>query len=183
MYKRQDYDGDGVGYRTIPGIDHPRAAYFTRGTGHTEKATYSERGDDWVKNLSRIERKINDARATLPQPIIDHDPAKKIGIISYGSNDASIVEARDLLAAENLHTNYLRVRSLPLAQSVIDFVLSHDSVYVAENNFDGQMAQLLRMEIPQDNRHMKSLSLGDTLPMTADWLYSKIVEQEKQHAR
>jgi hypothetical protein len=24
----KDYDGDGIGYRTIPGTDHPRAAYF-----------------------------------------------------------------------------------------------------------------------------------------------------------
>jgi 2-oxoglutarate ferredoxin oxidoreductase subunit alpha len=182
-YRYKDYDGDGIGYRTIPGVDHPRAAYFTRGTGHTEKATYSERADDWMKNLGRIERKIKDARETLPQPIIDHDPSRKIGIISYGSNDPAIAEARDLLAAQNLHTNYLRIRALPLAQSVIDFVHSHDSVYVVENNFDGQMAQLIRMEIAQDTTHMKTLALGDTLPMTAAWLSSHIMEQEMQHAR
>ena len=172
----KDYDGDGIPYRTVPGTDHPRAAYFTRGTGHTEMATYTERGDEWVKNLSRIERKINDARNTLPQPVIDFDPANKIGIISFGSNEPAVAEARDLLAANGVDTNYLRVRALPLADSVKDFVLNHERVFVVENNFDGQLAQIIRMEIAEDTRHMVSLSLGDTLPMTANWVYDQIRE-------
>ncbi len=32
-YRFRDYDGDGVTYRTVPGTDHPRAAYFARGSG------------------------------------------------------------------------------------------------------------------------------------------------------
>lgn len=179
----KDYDGDGVGYRTIPGTNHPRAAYFTRGTGHNEMAVYSERGDDWVKNMTRLRYKIDSARALLPQPVIDHDPAKKIGIISYGSNDPAIVEGRDQLAAAGVQTNYLRIRALPLADSVREFVLSHDRVYVIENNFDGQMAQILRMEIAEDNRHMVSLPCGDTLPMSAQWVFDQIMAVEKQATR
>jgi 2-oxoglutarate ferredoxin oxidoreductase subunit alpha len=174
----KDYDGDGVGYRTLPGTDHPRAAYFARGTGHTENATYSERSDDWVRNLTRLRRKFETSKHLLPQPVIDHDPAKRIGIISYGSNDPAIVEARDLLAAQGIETNYLRIRALPLMGSVIDFALEHDRVYVIENNFDGQMHSLLRMELSQDNSHIVSLALGDTLPMTASWIVSQITAQE-----
>jgi 2-oxoglutarate ferredoxin oxidoreductase subunit alpha len=179
-YRYKDYDGDGIGYRTVPGTEHPRAAYFTRGTGHNEKAVYSERSDDWVHNLKRLHLKMEKARDVLPQPIVDHDSTKKIGIISYGSNDPAIIEARDLLVASGIQTNYMRVRALPLAHSVIGFALNHDQVYVIENNFDGQLAQILRMEIAQDNRHMISLALGDTLPMSAQWVYDQIMYHQTQ---
>jgi 2-oxoglutarate/2-oxoacid ferredoxin oxidoreductase subunit alpha len=184
-YRYKDYDGDGVGYRTIPGTDHPRAAFFTRGTGHNEKAIYSERSDDWVKNLDRINRKIDSARQLAPQPVIDYDAKKTVGIISYGSNDPAILEARDLLAADGIQTNYLRIRALPLSESVHEFVRKHEHVYVVENNHDGQMAMLLRMELAQptvefDNRIMISLPLGDTLPMTAEWVRTQITNQENK---
>lgn len=177
-YRYKDYDGDGIGYRTIPGTDHPRAAYFTRGTGHNEKAQYSERSEDWVANLSRIHRKIVNSRTVLPQPVIDYSKKNKIGIISYGSNDPAIVEGRDKLAAAGIQTNYLRIRALPLADSVWDFLFKHERVYIIENNLDGQMAQIIRMETDKSTEHVISLSLGDGLPMTADWVYDHIVKHE-----
>lgn len=177
-YRYKDYDGDGIGYRTIPGTDHPRAAYFTRGTGHNERAVYSERSDDWVKNLGRINQKINNSRDKLPQPIVDQDPNKKVGIISFGSNDPAIQEGRDKLAAAGIHTNYMRVRALPLAHSVMEFIRAHDSVYIIENNFDGQLAQIIRMETSESTEHAKSLPLGDGLPMTADWVFEQISKHE-----
>jgi 2-oxoglutarate ferredoxin oxidoreductase subunit alpha len=177
-YRFTDYDGDGITYRTLPGTDHPRSAYFTRGTGHNAKGVYSERSNDWVENMARLRRKMDGARASLPQPIVDFDRKKTVGIVSFGTNDPAIQEARDRLAAEGVHTNYLRVRALPLAQEVKDFALNHKHVYVVENNFDGQLHQILSMEIPQDTTHMKSLALGDSLPMTSDWVCSQIMEHE-----
>jgi 2-oxoglutarate ferredoxin oxidoreductase subunit alpha len=177
-YRYRDYDGDAIPYRTIPGVDHMRAAYFTRGTGHTDMGTYSERSDDWVKGLGRITRKIHDSRNTLPQPIADWDKSKSIGIISFGSNDPAIEEARDVLAAQGIQTNYVRVRALPLADSVFEFLQSHSRIYVLENNFDGQLAQIMRMETHKSTEHMTSLALGDTLPMTANWIVSEITKRE-----
>ncbi|MFN8377316.1 MAG: 2-oxoacid:acceptor oxidoreductase subunit alpha [Anaerolineae bacterium] len=179
-YRYKDYDGDGVAYRTVPGTDHPRAAYFTRGTGHTDKATYSERKEDWVSNLERLRLKFETARDVLPAPVIHTSPGATVGIVSFGSNDEAIVEARALLEAEGIATDYLRIRALPLARSVYDFVLQHERVYVLENNFDGQMAQILRMELAEDTRHMTSLPLGDTLPMTAQWITTEILRHERQ---
>lgn len=176
-WRYKDYDGDGIGYRTIPGTDHPRAAYFTRGTGHNEKAGYSERSEDWMNNLGRIERKINSARETLPQPVVMSTPGAKIGILSFGSNDPAIIEARDRLASEGIQTDYMRVRALPLAASVMDFIRQHEHVYVIENNFDGQLAQIIRLETSESTQHMVSMPLGDGLPMTAAW----VVENIKKH--
>jgi 2-oxoglutarate ferredoxin oxidoreductase subunit alpha len=175
-----DVDGDGVAYRTLPGTDHPRAAWFARGTGHNEMAVYSERSDDWVKNMKRLHLKLETARKLLPAPVTDITPGKKVGILSFGSNHDAIREARDYLAAEGVESNYMRVRALPLAQEVFDFVRNHEHVYVIENNFDGQLYQLVSLEYHEDMRHVKSLALGDSLPMTPKWVLNTILEHERK---
>lgn len=173
-----DVDKDGIPYRTIPGTDHQMAAYFTRGTGHNENAVYSERRDDWVDNMHRLRRKMDSARQTLPQPILETQDNAEIGIISFGTNDPAIQEARDVLAAHGVHTNYLRVRALPLSSAVTDFINNNKRVYVIENNFDGQLNQIIRMDHAQDITHVKPLSLGDSLPMTARWIIESIHAKE-----
>jgi 2-oxoglutarate/2-oxoacid ferredoxin oxidoreductase subunit alpha len=114
-YRYRDYDDDGVTYRTLPGTDHPRAAYFTRGTGHNDRAVYSERADDWVQNMERLRRKFETARELVPAPVIDFDPARRSALCTFGSNDPAIQEARDWLTADGIETNYLRIRALPLS--------------------------------------------------------------------
>lgn len=173
-----DVDGDGIPYRTVPGTAHPFAAYFARGTGHDEMATYSERSDDWIENMQRLRLKMDTARALLPQPIIDDGRAADIGIITFGTNDEAIREARDWLANEGIETNYLRVLALPLAPSVSDFIDAHKSIFVIENNFDGQLTQLIRLEHPENISHVRPLALGDGLPMTPSWIYQNLIEQE-----
>ncbi len=174
-----DVDGDGIGWRTLPGTNHPMAAYFTRGTGHNEMAAYSERSDDWVKNMQRLHRKMDTARDLLPKPIIDFNPANKVGIITFGTNEAAIQEARDMLSEQHdLATNYLRVRALPLALEVADFIDKHERIYVIENNFDGQLNQIIHIDNPQDISHVKSLALGDGLPMTAHWIVEQVLAKE-----
>lgn len=174
-----DVDGDGIGYRTIPGTDHPRAAYFARGTGHNEMAVYSERSDDWLNNMARLNNKLETAKKNcLPKDAIDYDNSKSIGLISFGTNDPAIMEARDLLKAQGIETNYLRVRSLPLQDTVKDFVFKHDTIYVLENNYDGQLNQIMRIDYPEDMTHVKSLTLGDGLPMTARWIIESISAEE-----
>ncbi len=66
-----DVDGDGIPYRTLPGTPNPAAAYFTRGSGHTEYATYTERPEIWERNLKRIEKKFETARSLVPAPIVE----------------------------------------------------------------------------------------------------------------
>ena len=64
----RDVDGDGVCYRTIPGTEHPLAAYFTRGTGHNEKSGYSERPDDWKRNLDRLASQVRNGARPVARP-------------------------------------------------------------------------------------------------------------------
>ena len=141
-------------------------------------AIYSERSDDWVENMERLRVKMNTARELLPQPIIDESNGSDIGIITFGTNEDAIREARDWLANDGIATDYLRVRALPIASSVGQFIASHKSIFVIENNFDGQLNQLLHIESPEDISHVRSLTLGDGLPMTPSWVYESLKEQE-----
>jgi 2-oxoglutarate ferredoxin oxidoreductase subunit alpha len=174
----RDVDGDGIPYRTLPGTDHPLAAYFTRGSGHNEQADYSERPEDWAGNMARLGRKFDTARTLVPKPAVDTTRGAKVGIIAYGSSDPAIVEARDQLKAEGLKTSYLRLRALPFEATTTDFVKRFDRIYVVENNTDGQMAKLLRMEYPEQAARFRSLAMSNGLPLTPRWVTRSILEQE-----
>lgn len=173
-----DVDGDGIGYRTLPGTNHALAAYFTRGTGHNENALYSERPDDWQKNLERLGRKHETARSLVPPPVVDSAGAD-IGIIAVGSVDPSIREARAMLAAQGVETDYLRVRALPLSATVGEFVAAHQRVYVVELNQDGQLCQLVQLHDPQLAGRLRSIAHCDGLPLTARFVSEAILNQEQ----
>ena len=132
----RDLDGDGVGYRTLPGTDHPAAAYFTRGSGHNDKSNYSERPDDYENNMERLNRKFESARSFVPRPeILRGDKAASskanIGIIAYGTSHWGIIESRDQLRNEYaIETDYLRLRAYPFTREVHEFIEQHERVYV-----------------------------------------------------
>lgn len=144
----RDVDGDGVPWRTLPGNPHPDAAYFTRGSGHDEFARYTEDPDAFRRNMDRIKRKTETARAALPRPILESMPGARIGIVAYGSTHVAMREARDQLAAAGLKTDYLRILATPLAIAEVEqFLASHQRVYVVEQNRDGQMETILRATV------------------------------------
>ncbi|HEY4691318.1 MAG TPA: 2-oxoacid:acceptor oxidoreductase subunit alpha [Anaerolineae bacterium] len=174
-----DVDGDGIGWRTLPGADHPMAAYFTRGTGHNEAAVYSERPEDWQKNLERLARKHETARTLVPPPIIDAGEGAEVGLISFGSNDPAVKEARDRLAKQGLKTSYLRLRALPLEHTLVEFIKRHARLYVVENNFDGQMHSLVQLHAPEHAARVVSLAKCDGLPLSARWITEAILDQER----
>src|SRR5262245_47091909 len=173
------HDGDGIGYRTIPGTEHPLAAYFTRGSGHNKDAQYTERPDEWEANLARLARKHDYARTIVPRPIVDEVKGAAIGLIAYGSTDPGIAEARDMLAAKGVKTSYLRLRALPTTDELKQFVARYPRIYVIENNFDGQMRRILQSEAPEHAARMVSISKCDGLPLTGLWIARSIVELER----
>lgn len=174
-----DLDGDGIGYRTLPGLDHPLGAYFARGTGHNPQAIYSERSDDWLENMARLNRKFETARTLVPKPVVDEVEGAAVGLIAYGSTDPCVIEGRDLLAADGQATSYLRLRALPFEESTRQFIESHERVYVVENNTDGQLAKLLHMEYPDLAPRIFSMAYSDGMPLTARWLVNAYREREQ----
>ena len=141
----KDVDGDGIPYRSVPGDGMP--AYFTRGSGHNEMAQYSERADDYANNLDRLGRKFDTARTLVPKPEVVMTGKGGVGLIAWGTTHWAIVESRDQLVNEvKLDTSYLRLRAFPFTQELWDFIDACDRVYVVEQNRDGQMLSLIKME-------------------------------------
>jgi 2-oxoglutarate ferredoxin oxidoreductase subunit alpha len=176
----KDVDGDGIPYRTLPGNINPKGTYLARGTGHNEFAVYSERAEDWQKNLDRLSLKHETARGLVPQPVVDQVDGAPVGIIAFGSTDPAIVEARDRLRAEGVETSYLRVRALPLSESVRAFVEQHERVYVAELNQDGQMHQLVQLHAPELAGQVRSVRICNGMPMSARFVTEEILKQEQR---
>ncbi len=176
----KDVDGDGIPYRTLPGTDHPKGAWFARGTGHNEYAVYSERPDDWERNMARLWRKAETARQYVPGPVIERGgEGAKVGIIAFGSTDPAVREARDRLAAAGVPADYLRLRAMPFTQEVLDFVSQHERLYVVEMNTDGQLRQLLQIEMPDQATKFVSVNRNNGLPLTARWIAETILEKEQ----
>jgi 2-oxoglutarate ferredoxin oxidoreductase subunit alpha len=144
----KDVDGDAITYRTLPGTPHPKAAYFTRGSGKNEKALYTERPEDYEYNMQRLARKFETAKSYVPKPVLEAAGNHKVGIIAFGSSHVAVLESRDQLARESkIETDYLRVRAYPLTKEVEDFVASHEIVYVVEQNRDGQLLNLMKVDL------------------------------------
>ncbi|HVB53568.1 MAG TPA: 2-oxoacid:acceptor oxidoreductase subunit alpha [Candidatus Acidoferrales bacterium] len=174
----RDVDGDGIPWRTVPGTEHPLAAYFTRGSGHDEAAHYTESDEAYTRVMDRLARKLENGRERLPAPVLDGESAE-VGIIAYGSSHHAVVEARDILAATGIPTDYLRVRALPAAATVADFVADHARVYVVDQNRDGQMHQILQVELGAHlAERLRSLCHYDGLPLFAADLVEALRIQE-----
>lgn len=177
-----DVDGDAIPYRTLPGTEHPGAAYFTRGSGHDESAEYTESEEAYVRIMTRLDRKFETAREMVPPPVVDRaEPASPLGIIGFGSSDPAIEEARNRLREEAaIEMDYLRLRALPLAPSVLDFITERQRVVVLDQNRDGQMLQLLRAEygdrIPPGV--LRSLRHFSGHPMDAQTIVDYVTEME-----
>jgi 2-oxoglutarate ferredoxin oxidoreductase subunit alpha len=178
----KDIDGDGICYRTIPGTENPLGVYFTRGTGHTEAATYSEKPKDWKNNMDRLARKFDTARQLMPRPVLHPASSGKaeIGVIAFGSSDPAVEEARVALSKDHAtETDYLRLRALPIDTEVRAFIQGHRVVYVVEQNRDAQCASILKLECPEQTLSIKSVLHYSGLPIDAQSIVEQILAQEE----
>jgi 2-oxoglutarate ferredoxin oxidoreductase subunit alpha len=171
-------DGDGITFRTLPGTDHPAAGYFTRGSGHDERARYTERADAYERNMDRLNKKFETARKAMPAPLID-ESGNKIGLIAFGSTHAAVVEARQTLTEAGRAVDYMRIRALPLSDEVAAFVGRHEHVYVVEQNRDGQMHDLIKLAVPAElGGRLRSIRHYDGQPIPAEAITEPLLQSE-----
>jgi 2-oxoglutarate ferredoxin oxidoreductase subunit alpha len=173
-----DVDGDGIPYRSIPGTDAP--SYFTRGSGHDAMARYSERPEDYKALVDRLAKKYETARKHVPPPIVDRRARAKIGFIAYGTTDFPLQESRHQLTSEHsVETSYLRLRALPFTHEVNAFVANHERVYVVEQNRDGQMGDLIRLEVGDDQKKIRKILHYTGLPCDARSITNAVLQMEE----
>lgn len=174
----RDVDGDGIGYRVYPGTHPTRGAFFTRGTSKNADARYSEEGADYVENMERLKRKFDTARQIVPRPVRrDAGEKTNLGVICYGSSSPPVNEALDMLAADGLHMDMLRVRAFPFHDDVYRFIEDHDHVFVVEQNRDAQMRSLLVNEGAIDPARLIPVLHYDGTAITARFIAGDIAEK------
>jgi len=176
----KDVDGDGIPYRTLPGTRHSAAAYFTRGSGHNEKGQYSERPEDYKNNMDRLSRKFDTAKSFVPAPVAEFSEGSEIGVIAYGTTHWAMLEAHDQLTKEHgVEIDYLRLRAYPFNQDLHDFIKNHDRIYVVEQNRDGQMHELIKLDIaPEEVVKLRRVLHYNGLPIDARSITDEILSQE-----
>ena len=184
FHRYEDVDQDGIPYRTVPGTRDPGAQWLARGSGHNYKGQYTEKPDEYVHVVDRLKKKFETAKTLVPAPIISRsaiskEGSAKIGIIAFGSSDFPMQEARDQLLAKQIDTAYLRVRALPMSSAVLDFINAYDRIYVVEQNRDGQLRDILEMELPLVSHKLESVLHYDGLPLYAEKISGVILRHEQ----
>ena len=176
----RDVDGDAIGWRTLPGTMHPKAAYFTRGSGHNAAAGYTEKPDEYQEVMDRLARKFENARKLVPAPVVVRDGSSKVGFIAYGTTDFALTESLDQIKKEHgLDVDYLRIRAYPFAHEIHDFVASHERVYVVEQDRDAQLASLLKLDLPADQVvKLRSILHYNGLPIDARSITEQFATRE-----
>jgi 2-oxoglutarate ferredoxin oxidoreductase subunit alpha len=167
FYRFLDKDGDGIGYRTLPGV-HPKAAYFTRGSGHTQYGAYTEDAADYQLVLDRLMKKWATAKRLVPRALIDATAGSRAGIVSLGSCDGAIREALQALKQRGVALDYMRVRSFPFSEDVEKFLGAHELLFVVEQNRDAQLRSLLTLETSVEKTKLHSILSYSGFPMSCD---------------
>jgi 2-oxoglutarate ferredoxin oxidoreductase subunit alpha len=175
-----DLDGDGITYRTYPGTHPKRGSFFTRGTSRDRYARYTEEGSAYVDNMQRLLKKFETAKELVPQPVL-RNAAKgsRFGVIYYGSTSPAMDEALAILEGEAMDVDALRVRAFPFQDEVIDFVASHEHVFVVEQNRDGQLRTLLVAEAMLPPEKLTPVLHYDGTPITARFIHGQIAQRLK----
>jgi 2-oxoglutarate ferredoxin oxidoreductase subunit alpha len=176
----RDVDGDAIGWRTLPGTLHPKAAYFTRGSGHNDAAAYTEKPDEYVALMERLSRKFENARRLVPAPVTVRDGSSKVGFLAFGTTDFALRESLDQIKKEHgQDCDYMRIRAYPFAHEIHDFVASHERVYVVEQNRDAQLASLLKLDLPADQVvKLRSILHFNGLPVDARSITEEFATRE-----
>lgn len=180
FYRYLDPDGDGIPWRTLPGV-HPKGAYFTRGSGHTQYGTYTEDSHDYQVVLERLLAKWETAKSLVPRALHE-GTGSELGILSIGSSDSAVREALALLGAEGVTADYLRVRAFPFGEEVEQFLAEHAVVFVVEQNRDAQLRSLLTLETRVDKAKLRSLLHYSGLPVSSQFIVEGVLAELRGRA-
>lgn len=180
FHRYLDVDGDHIPYRTLPG-DHPKGAYFTRGSGHNKWGAYTENSDEYEEVMERLLSKWKSAAKAVPEPVhYDSKGRACCGVIAYGSSHGAVMEAREKLEKEGMNLDYLRVRGFPFSRDVEEFIASHDEVFVVEQNRDKQLLNMIITETNADKNKLVPVLHYSGQPLDFRFVHDTLMQQAKQ---
>jgi len=177
-----DVDGDGITYRTLPGED-PKGAYFVRGSGHNRYGAYTEDSDEYQDVMDRLLVKWETAKSLVPDAVLSKaDRPTRLGIVAYGSSDGAVTEARDWLEEKGIHADYLRIRAFPFSREVEEFLRSHDTNFVVEQNRDAQMKSLLMLQANDIANRLVSILHYNGMPIPSGCIVKGVTDHLEKEA-
>ncbi len=176
FHRYMDTDGDGIPYRTLPGV-HPKGSYFTRGSGHSKYGGYTEDSAEYQEVVDRLMVKWETARKLVPEPAIRYSKFNRNAIVSLGSCDGAVNEALMRLKEKNIGLNYCRVKAFPFSDAVRDFIDKHDHVYVVEQNRDAQLRSLLTLDLEIDPAKLIPMLHYNGMPISAGFVMKRILAE------
>ena len=176
FHRYLDVDGDGIPYRTLPGV-HGKGAYFTRGSGHTKYGGYTEDATEYQDVVDRLLVKWETARTLVPEAEIQYSKMNKQAILTLGSCDGAAKEALHDLSKLNVGLNYCRVKGFPITKAVQEFIDKHDRVYVLEQNRDAQLRSLLILDANADQNKLVSMLHYNGLPLSSSFVVEQVLKE------
>ena len=182
FFRYMDHDEDGIPYRSFPGV-HPKGAYFTRGSGHTQYGGYTEDSTEYQIVLDRLRRKFTAAARLVPAAVIERRGGGKVGIVSVGSSDGAVHEALDVLKSRGVAADYMRLRAFPFGTEVEQFLHDHEVIFVVEQNRDAQLRSLLTLETAVDKQKLRSILHYSGLPISSDCVVQGVLAEFGEGAR
>jgi len=182
FYRFIDKDGDGITPRTLPGV-HPKAAYFTRGSGHTQYGAYTEDAADYQLVLDRLLKKWATAKKLVPRAVIEATAGAPVGLVSFGSCDGAVREAIEVLKSRGVGVDYMRVRSFPFSEDVERFLAAHELLFVVEQNRDAQLRALLTLETDVEKSRLRSLLHYNGLPISSSFIVEGVLAELRPRQR
>lgn len=176
FHRYLDVDGDGIPYRTLPGV-HPKGAYFTRGSGHNKYGAYTEDAAEYQEVVDRLLDKWETARTLVPEAEIEYSKFNKQAILTIGSCDGAVKEALSDLKNLNVGLNCCRVKAFPFTKAVKDFIDKHDRIYVVEQNRDAQLRSLLILDVDADPDKLVSMLHYNGMPLSSSFVVQQVLKE------
>lgn len=170
-----DSDGDGIGYRTLPGTHPTKGSFFTRGSSRNEWAVYTEDPQSYIENMDRLTKKWETVRSLMPPAEVE-DRNGRAGIIYFGTTTTPMKESLAALDENGIVLNTLRIRSYPFGSEVTDFLEAHDKIFLVEQNRDAQMKSLLMFDLGIDPEKIVSILYYGGFSISADYIIEQVMD-------
>lgn len=161
-FKRYAITESGVSPRPIPGVKG--GIHHVTGVEHNEEGKPSEAAENRQNQMDKRMRKTE--QLVIPKPVEGTTTHEDADILYLGfiSTKGAIQEGTSRLEQQGYHINYLQIRQLhPFPTEVIqDAVDKAKKVVVVEHNYQGQLANIIKMNVNLGDKLIKQTKYDGT---------------------
>ncbi|MEB7066014.1 2-oxoacid:acceptor oxidoreductase subunit alpha [Mammaliicoccus sciuri] len=151
-FKRYALTDSGISPRILPGTKG--GIHHVTGVEHDEEGKPSESAENRQKQMDKRMRKT--AQLLIDEPVESNEKYEEADILYVGfiSTAGAIEEAISRLDQQNVKVNHIQIRQLhPFPSDVVQEAFNKaKKVVVAEHNYQGQLSNIIKMNINHQNK-------------------------------